>query len=147
MSVASSPREQPPKRPAAPAQVSRPADLALTGLINTITALESAIEDETAALKARGHVDLEAFNHRKQQGLMELNRAMRNLGNVANHKLVAARLASLKDKLAVNQATLKFHLDAVREISTIVANAIRDSESDGTYSQSIRGPATSYGYD
>jgi hypothetical protein len=30
------------------------------------------------------------------------------------------------------------HLDAVREVSAVMADAMRDAESDGTYSRSIR---------
>ena len=36
---------------------------------------------------------------------------------------------------------VKMHLEAVREVSTIVADAIRDAESDGTYSVSVGRPA------
>jgi hypothetical protein len=43
----------------------------------------------------------------------------------------------LKSKLAVNQEMLRLHLEAVREISTTLADAIRHSESDGTYTQAI----------
>jgi hypothetical protein len=126
----------------------RPAiDPAMLGLINIISTLETVVEEETAALAARTQVDLESFSNRKSQGLMELNRAARNLEAMANHQLVAARLSGLREKLAVNQRALKLHLEAVREISSIVANAIREADSDGTYSESIRSPQAAYGYD
>lgn len=147
MSLASAPRQQSPARPMLQPGSGQPAEQALAALLTTIGMLEVVVEEETAALNARKQVDFDTFSQRKSQGLLELNRAMKILPVVANHRLVAERLASLREKLAVNQATLKFHLDAVREISTIVANAIRESESDGTYSQSIRNPSASYGYD
>lgn len=137
-----------PQRAAAPAPPPRPAiDPAVQGLISIIGALETVVEEETAALAARTQVDLETYSNRKSQGLMELNRASRNLEAMANHQVVAARLSGLRDKLAANQMALKLHLEAVREISSIVANAIRESESDGTYSESIRSPNPGYGYD
>ena len=147
MSPASTPRQQSPARPMPPPRTGQPAEQALTALLTTIGMLETVVEEETAALNAHKQVDFDAFSQRKSQGLLELNRAMKTLTTIANHKLVAERLSGLREKLAVNQATLKFHLDAVREVSTIVANAIRESESDGTYSQSIRSPNASYGYD
>lgn len=140
---APAPALTPPPRPAPRPVV----DPAVQGLINIIGTLETVVEEETAALAARTQVDLEGFSNRKSQGLMELNRASRNLEAMANHQVVAARLAGLRDKLAINQMALKLHLDAVREISSIVANAIRESESDGTYSETIRSPHAGYGYD
>jgi hypothetical protein len=140
--------QKPTPAPVPRAAPPRPAiDPAMLGLINIISTLETVVEEETAALAARTQVDLESFSNRKSQGLMELNRAARNLEAMANHQLVAARLSGLREKLAVNQRALKLHLEAVREISSIVANAIREADSDGTYSESIRSPQAAYGYD
>jgi len=47
------------------------------------------------------------------------------------------RLATLREKLDANSAILKLHLEAVREISAVMAEAIRDVESDGTYSRRV----------
>ncbi len=138
----------PAPAPVAAAARPRPSiDPAVQGIINIISMLETVIEEETAALGSRTPVDLESFSNRKSQGLLELNRATKTLEAMAGHQLVAARLSGLRDKLAVNQAVLKLHLDAVREISGIVANAIREHESDGTYSHTIRSPQSNYGYD
>ncbi len=60
---------------------------------------------------------------------------------VASDPALAARVGSLKVKLAVNQAALKVHLEAVREISTSLSDAIRQAESDGTYTQAISSTA------
>ncbi|MDX2202968.1 MAG: hypothetical protein NW223_09465 [Hyphomicrobiaceae bacterium] len=149
MSFASTAQRRPAPRPVpVPKAPPRPGiDPAVQGLINIIQTLETVVEEETAALAARTQVDLESYSNRKSQGLMELNRASRTLEAMANHQVVAARLSGLRDKLSVNQMALKMHLDAVREISSIVANAIRESESDGTYSESIRSPTAGYGYD
>jgi hypothetical protein len=43
----------------------------------------------------------------------------------------------LRISLEVNQRIVKMHLDAVREVSAIVADAIKEAESDGTYSASV----------
>jgi hypothetical protein len=107
-------------------------------LLKVIERLEDVIDQETAALRSRGKYDLKDFNDRKSHGLLELSRAIRLLNGGEPDETVKSRLAVLRGKLETNRAVLKMHLDAVREISGIVADAIRDAESDGTYSISIR---------
>jgi hypothetical protein len=107
-------------------------------LDRAIQRLEEVVDQETAALRTRAGIDLKEFNNRKSQGLLDLNKALRLFDNAATDKTIAGRLASLRAKLDTNRAVLEMHLEAVREIATIVADAIRDAESDGTYSPSIR---------
>ena len=99
---------------------------------------EEAVEQETAALRARASFDLKEFNDRKSLGLLELTRAMRQIDGTPPDQALTARLAGLRDKLDVNSAVLKLHLDAVREVSAAMAEAMRDVDSDGTYSRPIR---------
>src|SRR5688572_25730744 len=82
----------------------------------SIQRLEEIVDQETAALRARQVVDLKEFNDRKSQALLELTRWLRAIQGVGADAAVAARVGSLKSKLAVNQALLKVHLEAVREI-------------------------------
>jgi hypothetical protein len=114
-----------------------PAAAAGASIERAIEYLGAVIDQETHALRARAHVDLTEFNNRKNQGLLELNRALRSLDPTAG-KSMAPRLAELRAKLDVNRALLKTHMEAVREVASVVAEAIRDSDSDGTYSSSIR---------
>ena len=106
-------------------------------LDRVIERLEEVVDQETAALRNRTAIDLKAFNNRKSQGLLELNRALRGLDNPPKDRTVTTRLAGLRAKLDVNRAVLETHLAAVREVATVLADAIRDAESDGTYSPSI----------
>lgn len=103
----------------------------------TIQRLEEIVDQETMALRSRKAVNLKEFNDRKSQALLELTRSLRLVQGGAPDPALAARVGSLKVKLAVNQAALKVHLEAVREISTSIADAIRQAESDGTYTQTI----------
>jgi len=96
------------------------------------------VDQETNALRTRAAVDLAGFNTKKNQGLLELNRALRALDAGATSRSVASRLADLRARLDVNRALLKMHLEAVREVASVVADAIRDSDSDGTYSPPVR---------
>lgn len=109
-----------------------------------IERLEAVVDQETAALKDRTATDLREFNNRKSQGLLELSRSLRHFQGATPSNAVLARLAGLRAKLDVNQAVLKLHLEAVREVSTVMADAIRDAESDGTYSPSVRGVLKNY---
>ncbi len=109
----------------------------LASLIRTIERLEETLEQETAGLRSRAPVDLKDFNTRKTHGLLELTRVMRHLDRGGLTPPVAARLSVLRTSLEVNQRVVKMHLEAVREVSAIVADAIQEAESDGTYSVSI----------
>jgi flagellar biosynthesis/type III secretory pathway chaperone len=101
--------------------------------------LEEVVQQETEALQSRRVVDLEAYNTRKSQCLLELTRALRLLEGVAPDRALMERMSRLRSLLEANRAILKMHLDAAQEISTIIADALREAESDGTYSLSIRG--------
>lgn len=103
----------------------------------SIQRLEEIVDHETSALRNRQAINLKEFNDRKSQALLELTRALRNFQGIGSSPELAERVGTLKKKLAINQAVLKLHLEAVREISTSLADAIRHSESDGTYTQSI----------
>ena len=140
------PFASPAPQAAAPARANglgvavRPGEGALTApapLDRVIERLEEVVEQETAALRNRTAIDLKDFNNRKSQGLLELNRALRGIDNPPKDKTVSTRLAGLRAKLEVNRAVLETHLAAVREVAAVLSDAIRDAESDGTYSPSI----------
>jgi hypothetical protein len=126
-------------QPQAPARANagRPPESAPAPLDRVIERLEEVVEQETAALRSRTAIDLKDFNNRKSQGLLELNRALRGLDGPPKDKAVLARLAGLRAELDVNRAVLEMHLTAVREVATVLADAIRDAESDGTYSPTL----------
>src|SRR5262245_65811110 len=97
--------------------------------------LSALLEEETAQLRRGAGIDLKAANDRKSQALLELTRASRQVEQSSlGEPAVQARLAALRQTLASNQAVLKLHLEAVREVSNIVCAAIQHADSDGTYS-------------
>lgn len=105
-------------------------------LDRAIEYLGAIVDQETEALRTHAMIDLAEFNNRKNQGLLELNRALRGF-DAGTASRVGPRLADLRAKLDVNRRLLKTHLDAVREVASVVSEAIRDSDSDGTYSSRI----------
>ena len=78
-------------------------------------------------------VDIGAVTRQKRQGLLELSRLMRAMPAVRQKDEVQARLAALAAALEHNQAVLDVQLRAVRGVAEIVAQVLRDAESDGTY--------------
>lgn len=106
----------------------------LTALLRAIERTEDLLIEETFALENRRAIDFVSFVRRKNQSLLEITRAARALKDFEVEPTVTDRLAGLKEKLERNQAVLRLHLEAVREVAELLAKAARDVESDGTYS-------------
>ena len=107
--------------------------------LTAIERLKAVIDEETSKLQNREAVDFDSFSQRKNRGLLELTRAMRTVQDVRSDPRVSPQLTQLRASLIRNQAALQIHLDAVREVSAIIARSIQDVESDGTYSLSTGG--------
>ena len=117
-----------------PAGRSDAATASLPLVLAVVARLEQVVDQESEALQESGSADLRDFNARKSQGLLELSRAARALdGKVA--AAAGAPLRALRGKLERNAALLKTHLAAVQEVSSIMASALREADSDGTYAQ------------
>jgi hypothetical protein len=129
-----SPRLRPVEHQPEPARASASFD----AFLRAVERIEQAVDQETAALQQRKAADLRDFNHRKSHGLLELTRAMRGLDGRAGNGAVAARLGTLRTKLEKNRSILETHLQAVHEIAGIMSGAIREAESDGTYTAALR---------
>ena len=117
---------RPPVADAAPI---RPASLSII-----IGRIEEAVEAETHGLKHDRDFDLQSSNARKSRHLYELTRAMKGMGEadmIAEHR---DGLKRLRETLGRNEATIRAHLNAVSEVATLMRNAIRHAEADGTYS-------------
>lgn len=104
-----------------------------TSTLSAIERLKVAVDEETAKLEVREAVDFNGFSQRKNRGLLELTRAMRLTDGAVDPRVVP-HLSGLRASLVKNQAALQIHLDAVREVSAIIARSIQEVESDGTYS-------------
>lgn len=107
----------------------RPVDLSAI-----IGRIEAAIEEETAAIRGNLDFDIPASNARKSRYLYELNKASRcvNLQEISTEE--RSQLASLRAKLAANEAAILAHINAVTEVAALIQKAIQRAEADGTYS-------------
>lgn len=115
---------------------------AYTLVEKAIERLEILVDEETSALRSMDTANLKDFSNRKSQGLLELTRAMRTVQAGEVPQVLRPQLKSLRAKLEVNRSVLKMHVEAVQEVATVMASAIRDFESDGTYTQTFRSDGT-----
>ena len=95
--------------------------------------MEAVVDQETALLRENRAVELTEFNHRKQQGLLEINRILRNFSPGDMQLVDRSLVRRLVIKLEANRQILAHHIRAMEEISSLVARAMQDAESDGTY--------------
>ncbi len=100
-----------------------------------LTRLEKALDDETAALSRFSSRNLAEFSRVKTQCLLELQRPAQHVRTDIASPELTARLQTLRQKLELNRWLLSLHLEAAKEISAAIVSAIRDAESDGTYSR------------
>lgn len=124
-----------PPAPAAPVAEPLPAAVRPANLSAIISRIEQAIEEETAAIRSDMNFDIKSSNARKSRSLYELNRAVKGLGGgaLAEHR---EQILRLRAKLAVNEATIRAHMNAVSEVAALIRGAIERAEADGTYSAS-----------
>jgi hypothetical protein len=103
-------------------------------ILPVVDRLRQTLDEENADMARRGPVDYRAYNLRKSQGLLELNRLAPALAGNQVGPVLRAALADLHAKLETNRRMLRTQLQAAQAVSEIIARAIRESQSDGTYS-------------
>lgn len=123
-------------RPEAPARAPTPP--AAVAFLAVVDRIEAVLEAETQALALRTPIDMTEIGNRKRQGLLDMTRMIGAAVATGAVPEIRERLARFSIALKRNQAVLGTQLRAVREIAEIVAQAIRDAESDGTYSPRMR---------
>jgi len=104
------------------------------GLLATIRRLESIVDEETIALETGKRIDFDEFSARKSLSMLEFVRLMRKRMHLRGETQITEEIRNLRQKLERNRIILEMHYDAVREVATIIGTAIKEAESDGTYS-------------
>ncbi|TCT07956.1 hypothetical protein [Aquabacter spiritensis] len=102
-------------------------------LSSALDRLAALIEEETEALRARTPLDFAEISRRKSRSLLELTRIARAVPPRVD-AATAEQIRHVREALANNLRLLGIHLAAAEEIGEILSGAIRDAESDGTYS-------------
>jgi hypothetical protein len=109
----------------------------LAMILPVVGRLRMAVGVENKKLAQRGVIDYSTHSARKSQGLLELNRLRLALANARTHPAARAALADLLAELDINRRLLHVQLRAAKTVSEILARAIRDGQSDGTYSSHV----------
>ena len=97
--------------------------------------LEAAVDAETRALASGRNPEVAELTRQKRQGLLELNRLMKAMERAIPSQDIIAKLAGFRRKLGENDAALRVHLQAVREVNALIVKVMREADSDGTYSR------------
>ncbi len=97
--------------------------------------LEKALDQENEALTAFDPRNLGEYSRIKTQSLLELQRSAAVLTREHTPPDLQQFLTTLREKLELNRWLLLLHLEAAREVTTVITSAMRDAESDGTYSR------------
>ncbi len=95
--------------------------------------LRQTAASETEDIARRRPVPYEAYSARKNQGLLELNRLLPALAGATPGGALREALADLAAALEANRRALGVQLKASVAVAEIIARAIRDGQSDGTY--------------
>lgn len=95
--------------------------------------LRRTVMAETSDIAEGRPVPYEAYSQHKNQALLELNRLVAALGPGPVSGPLGAALADLIEKLETNRRALGVQLRASIAVAEIIARAIRDGQSDGTY--------------
>ncbi len=106
---------------------------ALAMVLSVIERLSLVVQAENGDLRERRAVDYPAHSQRKSQGLLEFNRVRPALTCVRANPAARAALANLSAQLEINHRLLRTQLKAAQTVSSLIARAIRDGQSDGTY--------------
>jgi hypothetical protein len=109
----------------------------LAMILPVVGRLRMAVGAENKELAQRGVIDYSTHSARKSQGLLELNRLRLALANARTHPAARVALADLLAELDINRRLLHVQLRAAKTVSEILARAIRDGQSDGTYSSLV----------
>jgi len=112
-------------------------DAARAVVFSVISCIESYLDEETAALNSTLAYDFKTSNDRKSQGLLDLSQALRGLQQSDINDDLKLRLVGFREKLTINLRKIRLHLEAVKEIASVLSDAIQNAESDGTYSRNI----------
>jgi hypothetical protein len=106
---------------------------ALAAALPLVERLREAVAAENEDIARGSRVAYENYSQRKNQALLELNRLTPSLAGVAADGPLGNALADLLMKLESNAQALRIQLKASAAVAEIIAKAIRDGQSDGTY--------------
>jgi hypothetical protein len=106
---------------------------AVSTALPVVERLIQTVSAETDDIVSGRPAPYELYGQRKNQALFELNRLTPTLARVGGDERLRKALADLNAALAANRRALGLQLKASIAVAEIIARAIRQSQSDGTY--------------
>ena len=98
--------------------------------------LKQLLEREKSHLLQGGVDNLESFAREKMQMFVSLNHLAKSIDNIDQTEENRIEVVNVNEMLNENLNTLKIRMAAISEITQTIEDAIKDSESDGTYDAS-----------
>ena len=108
-------------------------DAVVAAALPALVRLRETVAAESRDIGAGIRVPYDAYSKRKNQGLLELTRLIPSLKPAAAQGALREALLSLVAELEANRRALGLQLKASAAVADIIARAIRDGQSDGTY--------------
>lgn len=117
----------------------------LIAILQLADRIRGVLADESAHLRGDRQSDFDAIVARKSHLVVELSRLVKHIGGPLASTRARDCLTALSRDLAENANLLRRHMEAVHEISSILAAALNSASEDGTYSpDAARRKATSW---
>ncbi|MGI9514427.1 MAG: hypothetical protein ACR2OL_16110 [Anderseniella sp.] len=116
-----------------PAAARASAATQVSAIMRVVKGLRKILEEEVELLNKDPLADINEITNSKTLYLLELSRMTRRMGEIPVDSVVHGQIMELREALSLNGEALKVHLDASRSVSETIKKAIRDEESDGTY--------------
>lgn len=104
-------------------------------LIRVLQRLDDILAQEELALMRPGMPGLAPLTARKNECLIELTKLARSKAELLAVPAAGAQIARTRSQLSVAAQRLDHHIRAVRDVTEAISEAIRRSESDGTYTR------------
>jgi hypothetical protein len=106
-------------------------------ILAVVTQLTELVRSESEAIASRhARVSHSDYNLKKSQALLVMNRFAPLLTQAHPHPMLRTSLLNLCGELETNRRLLQLHLRAAQAVSDLITRAIREGQSDGTYSPS-----------
>lgn len=106
-------------------------------IIAIVRRLIEILDQETKQLERNEVDNLSHFIDQKSRSLLDLNRALSEQEAPADIPGLDDELVRLRQAFNSNREMLGIHMASVQEITEVIATAMRQADSDGTYSTRI----------
>jgi hypothetical protein len=113
-------------------------ELRISGVLGR---LEAVLERENSLIGTDARFDITASNAQKSRCLYELNLLMKSMEPSDLPRAAGDRLIRLRSVVETNATRVKAHMEAVRDVTDLINEAVQAAEADGTYSMETFRPA------